>query len=251
MVLSLLSLLFKARKTNILPILNILTVLISAILLIVLCFACHKAESTFSEIYTIETVTSGNGKAVRAGYFFMCELPNGIGGNTNGTAIAQTPVCQRNSHLKGDGLAYMFARHVSRPYFLVVSTILSLLAGVSAVGAQLVKRELARKLNFTLTSVCMVFTLVAACWQQIAVHAAVILVPQEVKKGHRAAGMVWSAVALQILAITAIVVSHKKKQNENRVIPPISGPILGSSSGSQESENKVPFENPFLDPKPV
>lgn len=251
MFFSLLSLLFKARKTNILPVLSILMTFIATLLLVILCFACHKPESTFSEIYTIETVTSGNGKAMRAGYFYMCELPNSIGGNHNGTAPAGTPVCHRNSYFKGTDLAYMFARHVSRPYFLIVSTVLCLLAGISAVGAVLVSRTLAKKINFTLTSLSMVFTLVTACWQQIAVHAAVILVPQEVKKGHRAAGMVWSAVALQLLAILSIVVSHKKDQHENRVVPPSVGSSGGSSVDSQNTETKIPFENPFLDPKSV
>lgn len=202
----LISLLLSARRASLLPYLNVTLVFIACMLLLFLCLSCYHSSNTFSQVYTIEARSNGT-STIRAGYFGMCIVK----GDVNSTAV---PQCAKLGHFKSDDLSYMFAKHVSRPYFVVISTVLSVLSLVGSIVVVYSPKIRLRQTNLTLVTVTLGFTIITACWQQVAVQAAVILIPNEVKKGHRAAGMVWGAVSMLILSVCSIFARNKLSKEE-------------------------------------
>jgi len=189
--------------------------LIAMFLIVFLSLACHRPASGFSEIYLIEAVTSNGQNLLRAGYFRMCETASGLNG-TLSASKGTSMVCKNLGEFNNPELAYTFSKHVVRPYFVVITAVLTAATLVAAVITCIrVHRPLVDQVALGITAVTLAFAVITACWQQVAVNAASQLLENGVKRGYRAGGLAWGAVSLLILCIGIQVVVAQLETEED------------------------------------
>lgn len=192
MIFALLAYILKRPGFSVFAASQALFLFIAFILLLVLNFACFKPSSALSGIFLVKT-TSNSSAELRTGYYRMCEK----------LATNSSLVCNSLGSFRGQNLAYDFSKRVTRPYFIVLATIFTLVALIGSIVAAVKRYKAGHHLQvgFGTAGIAFGFTVIGACWQQVAVQSAVVLLSDQVTRGHRAAGMVWSALAMQILVL--------------------------------------------------
>lgn len=184
--------LLKKRAVLFVPLLQ----LASLALLIFLLLACIRPAKAFSGVYLVKSSDSSqNSSTVSAGYLYMCSTGNSTS-------------C---GNFKGNSTAKVVGDTIVRPYMCVLAIIFCGVAFV--VNLVFICVAKIKPVAFIISGISLIFTLIAAIWQEVAVHAAVHLV-SDVKKGYRASGMIWSALALLIVALVSQVFVQRKKQKE-------------------------------------
>lgn len=174
------------------PILAPLLRLTAIVLLVFLLLSCLHPAKAFSGIYLVESKGSrGNSTSVAAGYLHMCN----VGNSTS---------CGK---YHGESVAEIVGTSIVRPYMCILTIVVSVVAFiVDIIFIWLVKAKIA---NVVVSTIAVLFALITAVWQEVAVHATIHLI-KDAKKGVRASGIVWSALAL--LCCTLAVQSCVKKE---------------------------------------
>lgn len=224
---------------------------ISFFLTLFLALACHSTSSAFSGIYLIEATMNTGDSTLRAGYYRMCETAGSLNGtvSTNSTLSSSSMVCKNLGSFQGSDLAYLFSKHVVRPYFVTISVVLQAGTFTAATVACIRShRPFVNNTALIITSITLGFTAIAACWQQVGVQAAVtLLASEEVKRGYRAGGLVWSAVSLLILCVVfqAIVAKTEmygdEEDNEDKA-----NSLTESFQASEDFVNSMRTKSPVI-----
>lgn len=225
MIFALLGFFLRRPGFSVLAISQSVLLFIAFILLLVLNFACFRSTGSLSGIF-IAKVASNSSRELRTGYFRICEK----------TAVNSTLVCRPLGSFKGHNLAYDFAKRVTRPYFVILATIFTLIALICCIIAAVNRYKLGPQIQvgFGTAGAAFGFTVIGACWQQVATQSAVVLLPNQVTRGHRAAGMIWSALAMQLLTLMQYTfLAWNNRQNGG------DAESMNSSVGSSNSEPKI------------
>lgn len=183
----------------------------SFVLVITVALSCVVPNGWFSNIELISSDSPGG--SMRAGYFSVCTE-----GYTNSTVVSNSSTLTNQSsltctsiHSDITGTPVTLGLHLLRPYFVVLTACFMVFLYI--VMAMRICASNNMNLNpvvLIFMAVSCVFCLVAAVWQEVAVHSCVVL--SGATKGVRASGAIWSAFALLTTSLGVSFFTREKKK---------------------------------------